>query len=120
MIQVSRGDVPEPAAGDERFAVGALVRHRRYGYRGVVVALDPTCRARDEWYESNLSQPKRDQPWYHVLVHGAAHTTYAAESNLKADTVCAPVVHPWIEVFFSEFRGNYYVRNERPWPGEAP
>ena len=26
--------------------------------------------------------PPKNQPWYHVLVHGADHTTYVAEQNL--------------------------------------
>ncbi|MFQ5845905.1 MAG: heat shock protein HspQ, partial [Planctomycetota bacterium] len=64
-----------------RFEPGELVRHRRYGYRGVVAGLDPECRAGDEWYQGNLTQPDRRQPWYHVLVHGAQHTTYVAEEN---------------------------------------
>ena len=51
------------------FDVGTLVRHRRYGYRGVIVAFDATCQASDQWYYSNQTQPSHDQPWYHVLVH---------------------------------------------------
>lgn len=50
------------------FEPGQLVRHRRYGYRGVVVDRDEFCEADDEWYSKNQTQPDRDQPWYHVLV----------------------------------------------------
>ena len=86
------------------FAPGDLVRHRRYGYRGVVVAVDPSCQASEAWYQSNQTQPDKTQPWYHVLVHGAAHTTYAAAENLEADHEGGPVAHPLVEQFFSGFR----------------
>ena len=107
---------PEPPAASSRFARGQLVRHRRYGYRGVVVELDPCCRASDVWYHANQTQPRRDQPWYHVLVHGTAQTTYAAETSLEPDPEPAPIVHPLVDAFFSAFEDGRYVRNERPWP----
>ncbi len=107
----------KPRSGEEhRFRPGELVVHRRYGYRGVVVDFDTSCKADDAWYQSNQTQPKRDQPWYHVLVHGAAHTTYAAEENLEADTSGEQIAHPLLQHFFSAWTGKGYVRNERPWP----
>ena len=99
----------------QRFVPGELVRHRRYGYRGVVVAFDLACAASESWYRSNRSQPKRAQPWYHVLVDGAAHTTYAAEENLMADESPVEIRHPLLEHFFSGFADGYYLRNDRPW-----
>lgn len=97
-----------------RFAPGELVRHRRYGYRAVVVDFDLSCRASDAWYLTNQTQPDRAQPWYHLLVDRALHTTYAAESNLEADGSGAPVVHPLVERFFDAFEGGRYVRNDQP------
>lgn len=99
------------------FRPGTLVRHRRYGYRGVVVAVDRTCRAPEEWRRSNRTRPRRDQPWYHVLVHGAHHSTYPAQSSLEADVAPEPIVHPWLSLFFEAFTDGRYVRNDRPWPG---
>lgn len=98
------------------FRVGQLVRHARYGYRGVVVSRDAQCRAPDSWYQANRSQPERDQPWYHVLVHDGEHVTYAAQSSLEPDPSADPVVHPLVPVFFEGLRDGSYVRNERPWP----
>ncbi len=97
------------------FQPGDLVRHRRYGYRGVVVDLDHRCRASDEWYQSNQTQPSRSQPWYHVLVHRSPQTTYAAESNLEADGSGAEVVHPLLELYFRGLADGKYLRNDRPW-----
>ena len=95
---------------------GQIVRHRRYGYRGVVVDFDLTCKADGAWYQSNQTQPDRNQPWYHVLVDGSSNTTYAAQTSLEADESSAPITHPYLEHFFTEFTGDRYVRNDRPWP----
>lgn len=101
---------PEPV-----FEIGQLVAHRRYGYRGVVVDFDIRCQATEAWYKSNQTQPARDQPWYHVLVHGSVQVTYAAQENLAADVSGEPIEHPWVERYFSGFRGGRYVRNDEPW-----
>jgi len=106
-----------PAVLSPRFRPGQLVRHVRYGYRGVVVDFDTRCKASDEWYGKNQTQPPRNQPWYHVLVDATQNVTYAAQTSLEADPSGEPVSHPLIEVFFSEFTGQDYVRNEVPWPG---
>lgn len=100
-----------------RFRPGQVVRHRRYGYRGVVVDGDALCRADEAWYQSNRTRPDRDQPWYHVLVHDSMQVTYAAQSNLESDETGDEVVHPYVPYFFSEFRDGEYVRNDQPWPG---
>ena len=119
MIRIERHRPPGADDAPGRFAVGELVRHRRYGYRGVVVAADPRCRADEAWYRKNQTQPDRDQPWYHVLVDGSHHTTYAAESSLFPDPAPDPVHHPLVELFFDAFQSGHYVRNDRPWPSEA-
>jgi heat shock protein HspQ len=108
---------PTSSGRKPRFAVGQVVRHKRYGYRGVIVGYDPCCKAEDDWYYANPTQPTRDQPWYHVLVHGTPRTTYPAESSLVADTSEEPVVHPMLDYFFSGWENGRYVRNDTPWPG---
>ena len=99
------------------YAPGDLVVHSRYGYRGVVVAVDPRCRAGASWYQSNRTQPDQNQPWYHVLVHGSAQTTYAAQSNLQPDQSGGAIDHPLVAEFFSSFADGQYHRNEQTWPG---
>ena len=98
------------------FQPGQLVKQRRYGYRGVVVDFTEQCAADEEWYEKNKTQPDREQPWYHVLVHDSIHVTYAAHSSLKEDDGQDKVVHPWISVFFEDFEDGQYQRNDRPFP----
>jgi len=95
---------------------GQLVRHKRYGYRGVIAAVDSKCLAPEEWYQRNKTQPKKDQPWYHVLVDASNQVTYPAESSLIPDETCEEVDNPLIEQFFEGFEGGSYIRNSRPWP----
>ena len=101
------------------FSIGQMVKHRRYGYRGVVVDYDLTCRANEQWYRSNQTQPERSQPWYHILVSDSEINTYAAESSLVADDLAEPIDHPLIDHFFEDYEGMRYVRNDEPWPGWA-
>jgi len=104
------------AGGGSMFVAGDLVGHVRYGYRGVVVAVDPTCQADTDWYLHNRTQPDRDQPWYHVLVHGADTVTYAAQSSLTNGTP-GEVLHPLVPFFFDRHEVDRYIRNDRLWPG---
>jgi len=106
----------ETATTEALFTPGQLVRHRRYDYRGVVVAFDLTCQAEDDWYLGNSTQPERSQPWYHVLVHGSHQVTYAAQTSLDEDDSGEQVFHPLVPHLFSSFDGGQYVRNDEPWP----
>jgi len=115
MIMLSRPARSSPE-GPNAFEPGDLVRHRRYGYRGVVVALDLSCQADESWYQTNQTQPRRDQAWYHVLVDGSGATTYAAEENLGPDPSGQAVEHPLLEEFFEAFEEGRYRRNEKAWP----
>jgi heat shock protein HspQ len=93
-----------------KFRIGDIVEHARYGYRGVIFGQDPVCTADEKWYQSNHTQPDRNQPWYHVMVDGAEHTTYAAESNLKPDESGQPIEHPLLGQHFPAFfKGRYYT-----------
>ena len=95
-----------------KFAIGQLVTHRRYHYRGAVAGFDRECHAADNWYWGNRTQPDRDQPWYHVLVHGADHTTYVAEENLEPYEGGEQVLHPLTNEVFATFsRGRYQPRD---------
>ena len=106
-----------------KFEPGDVIEHLRYKYRGVIVEFDSTCQAPDDWYQSNQTQPDRNQPWYHVLVDGNQQVTYVAQSNLSYHTSGDPVVHGMINLFFSEYdqKNNRYTRNNTPWnPGKPP
>lgn len=96
------------------FELGQLVSHRLYSYRAVIVSCDPRCMAGDNWYFANKTQPSRDQPWYHVLVHESGGlSTYVAQSNLELDTSGEPVSHPRVTHYFSEFKDGRYLMKEK-------
>lgn len=96
-----------------RFRVGQLVHHKLFDYRGVIVDVDATFEGSDDWYESVArTRPPKDQPWYHVLVHQAAHMTYVAERNLEPDLTGEPITHPVLDQFFDELRDGIYVRSQ--------
>ncbi len=92
-----------------RFAVGQLVHHLRFDYRGVIFDVDATYQGSEEWYEQVArSRPPRDRPWYHVLVHDAEHMTYVAERHLERDESEEPVRHPLLDEDFEEVRDGRY------------
>lgn len=94
-----------------RFAVGELVHHRLFDYRGVVADVDPRFQSSEEWYRAVAkSRPPKDKPWYHVLVHGASHTTYVAERNLEPDDSSEPIRHPLVGQLFVRFEDGKYFR----------
>ena len=96
------------------FAIGQLVHHRRFDYRGVIVDVDPRFQGSDRWYESvALSRPPKDKPWYRVLVHGAGHQTYVAERHLEPDPDTGPIEHPALGQFFDAFVDGAYVVRQR-------
>lgn len=97
------------------FKPGDLIRHVRYGYRGVVVEVHQECKASEEWYQASVVRPSRKQPWYHILVDCSDTTTYAAQSSLMPDDVGAEIQHPLIHVYFDAFRRGIYKRNDMPW-----
>ena len=93
------------------YFIGQLIEHTRYDYRGVVAGCDPICTADKEWYLANPTQPARDQPWYHVLVHGSEHSSYVAEENLLPYEGGEQVLHPLTRDLFESFaRGRYRPR----------
>lgn len=95
-----------------RFAIGDVVQHRYYPFRGVVYAVDPTFDNTEEWWLSIPEEirPSKDQPYYHLLAENE-HTTYVAyvsEQNLVLDRSGKPCRHPNIRRHFSGFeRGRY-------------
>ncbi len=97
-----------------RFAVGDLVHHRLFGYRGVIFDIDARFGLSEEWYDTVArSRPPKNRPWYHVLVDGSGSTTYVAERNLEADRLDSPVDHPLVDRFFARFENGHYVREHQ-------
>ena len=121
MIRVIEEQSPGRNSGS--FKTGDIIKHKKYGYRGVIIHQDSNFKGEDEWYLSNQSQPSKHQPWYFVLVDEIQQVTYVVESNLTLDQCEKQVDHPMINLFFSEYDDELkkYIRNEVPWnPGSSP
>lgn len=94
-----------------RFAVGQVVRHRLFGYRGVVVDVDSVFGLTDEWYEQVArSRPPKDEPWYHVVAERSDAMRYVAERNLDVDASGQPIDSPLVEQYFTNFENGRYDR----------
>jgi len=97
-----------------KFAVGQLIQHRLFEYRGVVVDVDPHFKGADDWYvHVARSRPPKDRPWYHVLVHGQGLNTYVAERNLEPDPSGGPIDHPEVADYFESMGVDGYVLRQK-------
>jgi len=93
-----------------KFAVGQLINHQLFGYRGVIFDADPIFMGSEQWYEEVArSRPPKDEPWYHVLVNDATHTTYVAERNLQPDNSREMINHPLVDTYFASFDDDHYL-----------
>lgn len=99
-----------PGVPVARFALGQLVHHKLFGYRGVIVGVDASYQGTDEWYERMAkNRPPKDEPWYNVLVHDGTHQTYVSERSLEPDGTTEPINHPHVWLFFDTFEAGLYV-----------
>jgi heat shock protein HspQ len=110
-------DVPLPAIAHANFAIGDVVRHRLFDFRGVIFDVDPVFANTDEWYEAIPQdlRPRKDQPFYHLLAENidSSYVAYVSQGNLMLDDSEEPVDHPAISGLFTDYRdGRYTLRRE--------
>jgi len=97
-----------------KFAIGQLIQHRLFEYRGVIIDVDPHFKGTSDWYDTVArSRPPKDTPWYHVLVDDAELRTYVAERNLGPDSSGQPINHPDIIDYFSGLGETGYLPRHR-------
>jgi heat shock protein HspQ len=100
-----------------RFAIGDVVRHKLFDFRGVVFDVDPEFANSDEWYEAipEAMRPPKEQPFYHLLAENpdTTYVAYVSQQNLVADETDEPVDHPAIGTMFDGLEhGRYRLRTE--------
>ena len=109
--------IVEPAPRIAKFAIGQVVKHRIYPFRGVIFDVDPVFANTEEWLASIPTEvrPRRDQPFYHLLAENAQTTyvAYVSEQNLLPDETGKPVSHPQVPHFFKELKRGQYVSRDR-------
>lgn len=95
-----------------KYALGQVVKHRVYPFRGVVFDIDPTFNNTEEWWESIPEdiRPVKDQPFYHLLAENEAsfYVAYVSEQNLLVDDSGDPVDHPEVEEMFGALADGKY------------
>ena len=116
--RVARSAIIQPPMRKAKFAIGQVVKHRKYPFRGVIFDVDPVFANTEEWLASIPEEvrPRRDQPFYHLLAENAQTTyvAYVSEQNLLPDETGKPVRHPDVKKFFSALKnGQYEARRER-------
>ncbi|MDR2858155.1 MAG: heat shock protein HspQ [Novosphingobium sp.] len=104
--------IDAPRRTKARFAIGDVVRHRLYDFRGVVFDIDPVFANSEEWYQSIPAdaRPAREQPYYHLLAESgdASYVAYVSQQNLLGDGEGGPVEHPSLAQLFDAFDGARY------------
>lgn len=103
-------------AQSAKYAIGQVVRHRVYPFRGVIFDVDPTFNNTEEWWLSIPEEirPRKDQPYYHLFAENAEteYIAYVSEQNLLPDETGEPVRHPQVaETFEGRENGLYRSRS---------
>jgi heat shock protein HspQ len=100
-----------------KFAIGQVVRHRVYPFRGVIFDVDPTFANTEEYWLSipEHIRPHKDQPFYHLLAENdeTSYVAYVSEQNLVADDSGEPVAHPQASLIFESFKAGHYTLRPR-------
>ena len=97
-----------------RFAIGDVVRHRLFDFRGVIFDVDPEFANSEEWYEAipEALRPAKEQPYYHLLAENTETTyiAYVSQQNLVVDDSDEPIDHPDVAQMFERQDGRYRLR----------
>ena len=97
---------------DAKFAIGQVVRHKVFPFRGVIFDVDAEYSNTEEWWNSIPAEvrPDRDQPFYHLLAENdeAEYVAYVSEQNLISDNDPVPLRHSQVEMFFDPESAGHY------------
>ncbi len=96
-----------------KFAIGQVVRHRLFPFRGIVFDVDPEFSNTEEWYQAIPKEvrPRKDQPFYHLLAENSEteYIAYVSEQNLLEDDTGEPVRHPQLRDLFDRKPDGQYA-----------
>lgn len=101
-----------PEIAEAQFAIGDIVRHRIFDFRGVVFDIDPVFANSEDWYQSipESVRPAKDQPFYHLFAENSdsSYIAYVSQQNLLSDIEHGPISHPGIDAVFEGWTGKRY------------
>ncbi|MCR9220393.1 MAG: heat shock protein HspQ [Alphaproteobacteria bacterium] len=98
-----------------KFPIGLPVRHRRFGFHGVIFDVDPEFDNSEEWYQSIPEEvrPRKDQPFYHLLAVNpqdqSPYVAYVSEQNLEASPEDEGPFHPAVADLFDGMAEGRFV-----------
>jgi heat shock protein HspQ len=98
-----------------KFAIGQVVKHRVFPFRGLIFDVDPEFDNTEEWWLSIPEEvrPSKDQPFYHLFAENSEseYIAYVSEQNLLPDHSGEPLRNPMIgEMFEQDQRGSYRTK----------
>ena len=101
-----------------KYAVGEVVRHRFFPFRGLIFDIDPVFANTEEWWLAIPEEirPRKDQPFYHLYAENSdtVYVAYVSEQNLLPDDSRRPLRHPEIaEQFVRDDKGGYRLKDQR-------
>src|SRR5262249_7400204 len=107
-----------------KFAIGQVVRHRVFPFRGVIFDVDPEFNNTEEWYEAIPAEvrPRKDQPFYHLLAENAdsQYIAYVSEQNLLDDSDGEPPQHAQPGALLAGLRDGRFEPKGRAHHGSDP
>jgi len=115
------GQSPEPRETRPpvvKYRVGQVVKHAKWGYKGVIIGWDETARAPDDWLSQMHGENAewKTQPNYAVLVdtrdRAVPQITYVPQQNMQVIKY-TKIMHPAVDDYFEHFDGSQYL--PRPW-----
>ncbi|MFZ1107564.1 MAG: heat shock protein HspQ [Rhodomicrobium sp.] len=101
------------------YAIGEVVKHRHFPFRGIIFDVDPVFNNTEEWWLAIPEdiRPDKDQPFYHLLAENeeTEYIAYVSEQNLLPDDSHEPLRHPQLGELFDELEnGEYRFRGATP------
>jgi len=97
---------------EARFAIGQVVRHRFFPFRGIIFDVDIEFSNTEDWWLSIPEEirPSKDQPFYHLLAENedTEYVAYVSEQNLLLDYSGEPLRHPQLRDLFDELEDGVY------------
>jgi heat shock protein HspQ len=99
-------------ARQAKYAIGQVVKHRLFSFRGIIFDVDPEFAKTQEWWEAIPEEirPAKEQPFYHLLAENdeTEYVAYVSEQNLLPDTSREPLRHPQLSELFDELEEGIY------------
>ncbi len=101
--------------GAAKFTIGTQVKHRIFGFRGVIFDVDPSFSNSEEWYLSIPEdvRPRKEQPFYHLFAESqdkSPYVAYVSEQNLVLDgDRDDPISHPEMDEYFEDMIDGRFV-----------